>query len=89
MGFYSVNPNPLDNPSKNNIKSTPGKGFLRIDYIELYNILKQLIKEDKEFFSSMIPKVKLGKIIEISNKEPTYERKAEKFLKMLRGIGDE
>ena len=33
QGFYSVNPNPLDEPSKDNIKDTPERGFLRIDEI--------------------------------------------------------
>ncbi len=88
--FYSVNPNPLDKPNLNNIKSTPEKGFLRIDKIsELYDDLRRIIKEDKEFFSSMLPKKALGRIIEIANKEPTYEKKAEKFLRLLRGIENE
>jgi len=90
QGFYSVNPNPLDKPSKNNIKSTPEKGFLRVDKInELYNNLKHIIEEDKEFFSSMLPKKELGRIIEVANREPTYEKKAEKFLILLRGIKNE
>ncbi len=88
--FYSVNPNPLDKPNLNDIKSTPEKGFLRIDKIsELYDDLRRIIKEDKEFFSSMLPKKELGRIIEIANKEPTYEKKAEKFLRLLRGIENE
>jgi len=88
--FYSVNPNPLDKPSLNNIKNTPEKGFLRIDEIsELYDDLRRIIKEDKEFFSSMLPKKELGRIIEIANKELTYEKKAEKFLRLLRGIENE
>ena len=90
QGFYSVNPNPLDKQSKNNIKSTPERGFLRIDEInELYDNLRHIIKEDKEFFSSMLSKKELGKFIEIASKEPTYEKKAEKFLISLRGIKDE
>jgi len=90
QGFYSVNPNPLDKPSKNNIKSTPEKGFLRVDKInELYNNLEHIIEEDKEFFSSMLPKKELGRIIEVANREPTYEKKAEKFLILLRGIKNE
>jgi len=83
--FYSVNPNPLDKPSDDNIKSTPAKGFLRIDKIsELYGDLKSIIKEDKEFFSSMLPKKKLGRIIEMASRESTDEEKAEKFLRLLR-----
>lgn len=90
QGFYSVNPNPLDKPSKNNIKSTPEKGFLRVDKInELYNNLEHIIEEYKEFFSSMLPKKELGRIIEVANREPTYEKKAEKFLILLRGIKNE
>ncbi len=90
QGFYSVNPNPLDKQSKNNIKSTPERGFLRIDEInELYDNLRHIIKEDKEFFSSMLSKKELGKFIEIASKEPTYEKKADKFLILLRGIKDE
>ena len=87
QGFYSVNPNPLDEPNKDNIKSTPERGFLRIDEInELYDNLRHIIKEDKEFFSSMLSKKELGRIIEIANKEPTYEKKAGKFLRLLRGL---
>ena len=87
QGFYSVNPNPLDEPNKDNIKSTPERGFLRIDEInELNDNLRHIIKEDKEFFSSMISKKELGRIIEIANKEPTYEKKAEKFLRLLREL---
>ncbi|MDF2953054.1 MAG: hypothetical protein OD816_000299 [Thermodesulfobacterium sp.] len=90
QGFYSVNPNPLDKVNENNIKSTPYGGFLRVDRIEeLYNSIKILISEEKEFFSSMISKLELGKLIEIANEEPTYEKKAEKFLKLLRGIENE
>ena len=90
QGFYSVNPNPLDEPSKDNIKDTPERGFLRIDEInELYDNLRHIIKEDKEFFSSMLSKKELGKFIEIASKEPTYEKKADKFLILLRGIKDE
>jgi len=90
QGFYSVNPNPLDKSTKNNVKSTPEKGFLRIDKIdELYSNFRHIIKEDKEFFSSMLPKKELGRIIEIANGESTYEKKAEKFLKLIRGIENE
>ena len=90
QGFYSVNPNPLDKQDKNIIKSTPERGFLRIDEInEFYDNLRNIIKEDKEFFSSMLSKKELGRLIEIASKEPTYEKKAEKFLRLLRGIEDE
>ncbi len=87
QGFFSLNPNPLDNPSGDNIKKTPEGGFLRIDNdSELFGTLKNLLENDKEFFSSMISKRELGRIIEIANEEPTYEKKAERFLELLRGI---
>jgi len=86
QGFYSVNPQPLDDPTnKNNIKSTPKRGFLRFDsYEELKDELINLLSEEREFFSGMKTKKELGKIIEIANRESTYEKKAEVFLKLLR-----
>jgi hypothetical protein len=43
-----------------------------------------LLREEREFFSSMQTKDGLGKIIELANKETTYEKKAEKFLELIR-----
>lgn len=85
QGFYSINPQPVDGSNNNNIKSTPGKGFIRIDgHGELKDIIENLLVERREFFSIMITKNELGKIIEIASKEPTDEKKAEKFLEMIR-----
>ena len=84
QGFWSVNPNPLDNKG-DNLKQTPYNGFIRMD---LYNELKQklddLLSERREFFSGMKTKNELGKIIEIANREPDFERKAQKFLSLIR-----
>lgn len=83
-GFWSINPKPLDNDGEN-IKSTPFKGLYRfIDYEELRQNAINLLKEEREFFSSMQTRKKLGEIIEIANKEATYEAKAQKFLTLLR-----
>jgi len=83
QGFWSTNPEPLDNNGEN-IKSTKHKGFIRFDYIqELYNTLDELLSKEMEFFSSMKSKKELGQIIEIANREDTYEQKAEKFLKLI------
>jgi len=83
QGFWSVNPNPLDNDGEN-IKSTPLKGFYRFDdYEGLKQSSLNLLKEKREFFSSMQTKKRLGEIIEIANKESTYEDKAQRFLKLL------
>jgi len=85
QGFWSVNPKPLDNNGEN-IKTTEGLGFYRFDtYGELLGKLDKLFGEEREFFSSMRTKDELGKFIEIANKETTYEKKAEKFLTLIRG----
>jgi len=89
QGFYSVNPLPFNNKSDNenkekNIKKTQDEGFLRIDRVEeLYASISNLIREERNFFSSMVSKRKLGEIIDIASKETTYERKAERFLTLL------
>jgi len=84
QGFWSVNPQPLDNNGEN-IKRTPHKGFYRFDgYEELKTTFLKLLVEDREFFSSMQSKKRLGEIIEIANRETTYEAKAKRFLELLR-----
>jgi len=84
QGFWSVNPFPTDNNSEN-IKKTPAKGFTRMDsYAELERHLRKLLSDQLEFFSSMKSKEEFGKMIEIANREPTFEKKAEKFLSMIR-----
>ncbi|MCM8797161.1 MAG: hypothetical protein NC923_04705 [Candidatus Omnitrophica bacterium] len=83
QGFWSINPKPLDR--EDTIKNTRALGFYRFDsYEELDKELTKLLKEEREFFSSMQTKTELGKIIEIANKEDTYEKKAEKFLELIR-----
>lgn len=84
QGFWSVNPNPLDNNGEN-IKETEKSGFFRMDnYSELENHLENLLSEPKEFFSSMKSKKELGKIIAIANQESDIEMKAQKFLQLIR-----
>jgi len=83
QGFWSANPKPLDNNGEN-IKNTPYKGFHRFDsYEELKKDSLNLLNENREFFSSMQTKKRLGEIIEIANKESTYEAKAQRFLELL------
>ena len=53
-------------------------------YDELCQNLENLLSEKREFFSSMKSKRELGKIIEIANREPDFEKKAEKFLSLIR-----
>lgn len=83
QGFWSVNPKPLDNNGEN-IKKTEKLGFYRFDnFDELRNSIESLLSEDRNFFSSMKSKNDLGKIIELANKEKTYEKKGEVFLKLI------
>jgi len=61
------------------------KGFLRIDsFDEIRKELIGLLREEKEYFSGMMSKRELGKIIEAANRESSYEGKAEKFLDLIR-----
>lgn len=84
QGFWSINPSPLDNDGEN-IKMTDKKGFVRMDnYDELIANLNNLLNEDREYFSGMKSKRELGRLIEKANMEIDIERKAEKFLKLLR-----
>lgn len=88
QGFWSVNPKPLNDDSKlfsDFITNTPGQGFCTITtYEDLEAKLEQLLHEKLEFFSGMLPKHELGKLIEIANEEINYEQKAEKFLSLIR-----
>lgn len=84
QGFWSVNPEPLDN-NYESLKSTSNNAFIRMDaYKELLHNLDELLSEKREFFSSMKSKKELGRIIELASREPNYERKAEKFLSLMR-----
>ena len=83
QGFWSVNPQPLDNDGEN-IKKTDKQGFYRFDsFNELKNAFANLLSEERNYFSSMKSKKELGQIIEKANKEQTYEKKAEVFLKLI------
>jgi len=84
QGFWSINPKPLDDNGEN-IKNTPSLGFIRIDsYSELESNLQFFTSNKQEFFSSMKSKKELGTIIEIANREKELEKKAEKFLSLIR-----
>ena len=84
QGFWSLNPNPLDN-NMENIKSTHGSGFHRFDtYDELISKLSELLEEEREFFSGMRTRRELGRIIEIANREDSYEKKAQRFLGLIK-----
>lgn len=80
QGFISLYPK----PSKNYINQTPNKGFQTFeDYQKLQLFITELVSSEMNFFSSMLPKKKLGQIISISSKEKSDIEKAEQFLKLL------
>ncbi len=84
QGFWSVNPNPSD-IRVTELKQTKGKGFIKFDdYEELKSSFVSLLSENRYYFSSMKTNLELGKIIEQANLEVTYEKKAEKFLELLK-----
>lgn len=84
QGFWSVNPTPLDDDTVC-IKKSDNGGFHTFKTFEEFKTsLDSLLIEDLNFFSSMKTKTELGKVIEISNKEDTYEKKAEVFLDLIR-----
>ncbi|MFQ3574725.1 MAG: hypothetical protein SNJ53_08870 [Thermodesulfovibrionales bacterium] len=84
QGFWSVNPKPLDNDGEN-IKKTEKQGFYRFDsFDEMKKSFESLLSEERNFFSSMKTTKELGKIIEIANSEESYEKKAERFLRLIK-----
>lgn len=84
QGFWSLNSVPLDDGSEY-IAETDEHGFYTYTLFgELQTAINSLLDADLNFFSGMKTKTELGKIIEISNREESYERKAEVFLELLR-----
>ena len=83
QGFWSLNPFPLNHG--NTRKRSKKNGFIRMDNIEELNMtLNQLFKQDLNFFSGMENPENLGQLIEIANREKTYEEKGLKFLNLLK-----
>ena len=83
QGFWSLNPFPLNHG--NTRKKSNKKGFIRMDNVDELNIsLNQLFKQDLNFFSGMENPHRLGQLIEIANREKTYENKGLKFLNLLK-----
>ena len=84
QGFWSINPQPL-NEGEKFVHTTEKEGFKTFEnFDEFKNNIQLLLNKDLNFFSSMKTKKELGKFIEISNKEKTYEKKAEILLKLLK-----
>jgi hypothetical protein len=83
QGFWSLNPFPLNHG--NTRKRSHHDGFIRFDNIEELNItLNQLFKQELNFFSGMETPETLGQMIEIANKQKTYEEKGLKFINLIK-----
>ncbi len=83
QGFWSLNPKPCDGQC---ILESPQQSFITLrSSIEVKNICKNILTSKMSYFSGMLPKANLGKIIRIASLEPTIEKKAEKFLELLGG----
>lgn len=84
QGFWSLNPKPT---SSKHIRSTPNNGFQTVENYEMISdLINDILKQEMNYFSSMINKLKLGEIIRIAGKEAGDEAKATKFLQLIREI---
>lgn len=84
QGFWSLNPFPLNHG--NTRKRSHKNGFIRMDNVDELNMsLNQLFKQDLNFFSGMENPERIGQLVEIANREKTYENKGLKFLNLLKG----
>ncbi|MDR0971944.1 MAG: hypothetical protein LBM25_06145 [Bacteroidales bacterium] len=81
QGFWSLNPTPTN---MDFIKQSPNKSFDTIyNKNQLLDKCSHLLKEDLNFFSSMMSKQRLGEIIFLASKETSDEKIAEKFLTLI------
>lgn len=82
QGFWSLNQKPTESDY---IKVTSKKGFQTLQSTEnILSLCRELIANDMNYFSSMITKTDLGKIISIASREDNDIAKAEKFLTLIR-----
>ena len=80
QSFISLYPH----PTNNFIKNTDDKGFQTFnEYKDLSDYIIEAVNSDMNFFSSMLPKRKLGQIITVSAKEKDDVSKAMKFLSLI------
>ena len=84
QGFWSLNPMPAEGDF---VKITPKRGFQTIEMLDtIFELSKQLVESDMNYFSSMVSKQNLGELISTANKESTNIAKAEKFLNLIRNL---
>ncbi len=66
QGFVSLYPN----PTETFVKETPNKGFQTFENYEKFSqFISELVLSDMNFFSSMLSKKQLGRLIDVSAKE--------------------
>ena len=83
QGVYSLNPTPTN---ANFISESAEKGFVTINNEkDLEKICKALLLNERHYFSSMMSKKELGKIVATAAKEKDDEKKGETFLRLLKG----
>ena len=83
QGFWSLNPFPLNHG--NTRKRSHKNGFIRMDNIDEFNMsLDKLFNQELNFFSGMQNPKKLGQLIELANREKTYQEKGLKFINLLK-----
>jgi hypothetical protein len=83
QGFWSLNPFPLNHG--NTRKRSHKNGFLRMDNIDEFNMsVDKLFNQELNFFSGMQNPKKLGQLIELANREKTYQEKGLKFINLLK-----
>ncbi len=77
-------------PESKGIEQSNNRGFqLFSHYCALQKYIVSLLQNNLYFFSSMIPKEKLGNIITVASKEAKAIEKAEKFFSLLREVSNE
>jgi len=83
QGFWSLNPSNLKLGA---ISESPDLGFKTIsDLDSLCSFCKDIVSSDINYFSAMLSKNDLGKIIKIASKENNDISRADKFLKLIQG----
>lgn len=82
QGFWSLNPQPKEDDFRS---KTPEGGFQTFsNSTDVLNACRRLVAYESNYFSSMISKEELGKIIQIANLEDDDKARAEKFLALIR-----
>ena len=82
QSFISLYPN----PTSDFIENTEDNGFQTFNnYKNLEIYISEVVNSGMNFFSSMLPKMELGRIITISSKEADDISRAEKFLTLING----